>query len=802
MKEPNTAYSLLLAKKGIALLITILLLGTTSCRITKNVPDNEYLLDNVNLSIETNEKNPEIKKGKLKSYIKQKPNKRVLLFRLHLRMYNLARKDKQTGLSKLFRRIGEEPILLDTLKTIQTVENLEKYVNSKGYYEALVTQHTDSGKNRSTITYKVTTGNPHRIKRVNYIIEDTLVSSIVLKDKNNSLISEGSMFDMDLLRNERIRIEKLLKEEGYFEFSHDFITFTADTNLGKKWVDLDLIIRNRFTRTAFGDRISQPYQKYAISNVYIHTSYDPVSIYQLEEQKLLDTVSYDNQNFIFYSSPGIKFKAISDASLIRPGQIYSETSTQKTRENLNALRLYRAVNVFYRLDEEQETSSFLSFNDEEQEESEKFGKLNCHIQLTPHTLQSYNLELVGTNTASDVGIEGNFSYQHKNIFRGAEVLDTKFRAMTQFISGDELFTNSVEVGGSVGLNFPRFLGPFTGSGLIKKYTPRTQLSLSYNYQRRPDYTRTIAAATMGYRWRSKNLFHHTVIPAEVNVINIFSIDENFWERISNTYLANSYKNQVVTVTGYSIIFSNQAIQKRDYIVVRGNTEVSGNTLNGLFSLFGEKAEDGTYQLFKTSFSQFVKSDVNIVYNQKFDESNTLVYRFFAGAGLPYGNSKALPFEKRYFSGGSTGVRAWHARGLGPGSFVEEQLKFPNQTADIKLEANIEYRFPLFWLLEGALFLDAGNIWAITSADERPGAVFNVNKFYKQIALGTGTGIRMNLGFFTLRFDLGMKLYDPGIRQPSEENPDQVVVNHHWLPFNKKYSFRDDFVFHFGIGYPF
>lgn len=793
--------------KGIVLLSLVFFFSATSCRITRNVPENEYLLDNANLTIETNEKKPGVKERELQNYIKQKPNKRVLLFRLHLRMYNLARKGKEKGFSKLLRTIGEEPVLLDTLQTNQSANNLDRYINSKGYYDATVSHTTDIKGERATVNYKITMGDPYRIKRVNYVIEDTLIRNIVLNDTVNSLISVGSRFDTDLLRKERIRIEKRLKEDGYFLFSRDFITFTADTSLGKKMVDLDLVIKDRFIRTEFGDRIPQPYRKHEITSVFIYTGYDPVEYYHLEEEQLLDTVLFDDQKFIFSFSPGIKYKTISDANLIRPGQIYSESVVQKTRDNLNSLRLYRAVNVFFRPDEEAERiarleDNFLMFDNISLTDSLPMGKLNCHIQLTPHTLQSYQFDLVGTNTASDIGVEGNLSFQHKNIFKGAEVLDAKFRTMVQFLAGDEAFTNSLEVGGSVGLSFPRFLGPFKGHEYVKRYAPRTQLSLSYNYQRRPDYTRTLAGFNIGYRWRSENKFAHIFIPAELNVINIFSIDDNFLDRIANTYLANSYKNQLVTVTSYGLTYSNQSKQKKDYMVVRGNVELSGNALNGIFSIVGNKAEDGTYQLFNTSFSQFVRSDVNFIYNQRVDENNTLVYRFFAGAGLPYGNSKALPFEKKYFSGGSTGVRAWHARGLGPGTFVEEKLNVPNQTADIKIEANVEYRFNLFWMLEGALFIDAGNIWAISSADERPGAVFYPNSFYKQIALGTGAGIRMNLGFFTIRVDLGMKLHDPGIKLPSPDNPSQEIVNHNWLPFNKRYVFKDDFTLHFGIGYPF
>ncbi len=398
-----------------------------------------------------------------------------------------------------------------------------------------------------------------------------------------------------------------------------------------------------------------------------------------------------------------------------------------------------------------------------------------------------------------MGVEGNLSYQHKNLFKGAEVFDTKLRGMVQFLSGEQFSRGSYELGGSVGLNFPRFLGPFGGKISDNRYSPRTQVTASYNFQDRPEYTRTLAGMNYSYTWRSQTRFSHTFTPIEINVINLLAISDDFWEKIKDRYEANSYRNQLVTLTGYNFIFSNQSSSNSNYSVLRYNFEVSGNILNGIFSVLKVPRVDGAYQIFNTNFSQFVRSDINYVFNQVVDENNTLVYRLYAGAGLPYGNSAALPFEKKYFSGGSTGVRAWNARGLGPGSYIENQLQFPNQTADIKLEANFEYRFKLVWLLEGALFVDAGNIWAISSNDDRPGAVFKPDSFYKEIALGTGAGMRMNLGFFTIRFDMGLRVYDPGVYYIEDEQLKQNV--YHWIPFDRPYN-RNDIKFHFGIGYPF
>lgn len=799
-------FQLLLGKVFWPILIALTLL-VSSCSIARRIPEGEHLLDNANLIIEKDTKKPEVSEGELSRYIRQKPNKRVLFIRFYLRLHNMANPKKNKGISKMLKTIGEEPVLLDTFQTQQTTSNLKRYLEDKGFYDSKILDTTILSKRRATVKYNVYSGKPHRIRNISYLIEDTLMRKLILNDTLSRIVNRGDRFDIELLRAERKRIENTLREEGFFFFSQDFISFSADTSIGRKLVDLELVIRNRFTRNTFGERIPQKYRKYEINEVFVYTNYDPVEFFYLEEEKLLDTVFVDNQQFVYSLSPNVRYSTVSNANLLRPGQIYSESIVQKTRDNLNSLRLFRAVNIFFRPEESEPDAGgseggFLFFNEASKADSLRNGKLNCYIQLTPHTLQSYQVDLVGTNTASDIGMEGNLSYQHKNIFKGAEVLDTKLRGMVQFLTGESYITSSIELGGSVGLSFPRFLSPFASKEFINRFSPRTQVTASYSYQRRPEYTRTLAGMNVSYIWRSENKFTHTFTPAELSVINIFQISDIFWSKIKNTYEANSYRNQLVTVTGYGLVYSNQTKAKRSYSVLRYNFEVSGNTLRGIFSAMDVEPVNGSYQLFNTNFSQFVRNDINYVYNQVVDVNNTFVYRIYAGLGLPYGNSAALPFEKKYFSGGSTGVRAWHARGLGPGSYIETQLPIPNQTADIKLEANLEYRFNLVWLLEGALFLDAGNVWAISAADDRPGSVFYPKSFYKQIALGTGTGLRMNLGFFTLRFDLGIKVYNPGIYTTMPDFSVAVENKDHWIPFDRPYSWDKDFVVHFGIGYPF
>jgi outer membrane protein assembly factor BamA len=243
---------------------------------------------------------------------------------------------------------------------------------------------------------------------------------------------------------------------------------------------------------------------------------------------------------------------------------------------------------------------------------------------------------------------------------------------------------------------------------------------------------------------------------------------------------------------YSLIFTNQNLQKsKDFIYFKFNSELAGNILYAAFKASGAEKTDGAYELFKVSFAQYALGDIDFRYYNILNPGNKIVYRFFAGAGLPYKNSTALPFEKQYFSGGANSIRAWQVRDLGPGSYIDTtHTTYSNQTADIKLEANLEYRFKLFWVLEGALFVDAGNIWAINNNDNREGAQFKFDRFYKDIAVGTGFGTRFDFSFFIFRFDLGIKTRDP-------EYPD----GQKWV-FGSRQLGRNDFVLNLGIGYPF
>jgi outer membrane protein assembly factor BamA len=394
-----------------------------------------------------------------------------------------------------------------------------------------------------------------------------------------------------------------------------------------------------------------------------------------------------------------------------------------------------------------------------------------------------------------LGGGGNLVYRHKSLFHGAENFETKLTGAFEILDPEKFsrIDNTVKIGAEVSLDVPKFMLPVLKSeAFVKKYHPKTSFSALYNYQERPDYTRTIANLSFGYKWKSSSFMNHFINPVELNILRLPFRSEKFKDAIEATYLQNSYEDHFLSLSSYSLIYNNQNVKKaRDFQYFRLNSEIGGNILTGVNHLIGQEKPQEYFELFGIRYAQFFKLDVDFRYYQILDSDSRIVYRFFAGGGLPYGNSEALPFVKQFFSGGANSIRAWNVRSLGPGSYSPEELTgYPNQTGDLKLEANVEYRFSMLWILEGAFFLDAGNIWTIEEHENLEGAKFEAGKFVNDMALGTGFGLRFDLSFSVVRLDLGLKLRDP--KYPSPEK---------WLPGSRKIS-SNTVSWNIAIGYPF
>lgn len=765
------------------LLISLIFIagGLFSCRPARYVAEDNYLLDNYKIKLPAEN----IEKDELRGYVRQKPNKRILGFRFHLWLHNLANPEKDGWPHNWLRSIGEEPVIYDPFVTQRSATQIEQYIQNKGYYNGAVEDTVRLRGKRARITYIVNPGETYDIASVDYTFDDEGIAGIILEDTVNSLVRPGNIFDVDVLQNERIRLESLMKDKGYFFFTRENVVFNADTTRGNMQVDLTLGITSFSERQADGEYIQRPHRRYRIGDVYILPAYNPREAIDRQEEyyQNMDTLMFRGMHYLFREELPVSPRVIAQSNFILPGEVYSQENADLSYRHLFALRQYRLVNI--RFTEPGGNNS----------DTVTGPLLDAWIQLTPFNMQSYTVEMEGTNSSGDFGFGGNLIYQHRNFFGGAEIVDFKVKGALETLSDyySQSFRNTYEYGAEAGLQIPRFLLPIRSISFLRRYNPKTNLTLAYSYQRRPDYIRTIANAGFGYSWRASEYVTHIVNPVELNFVQLPHSTPDFDSLINFYNLEASFRDHMVSETNYSYIFNDQDIRKaRDFIYFRFNAETAGNILTALSRRTDRPMVDGHYRLFGTEFAQYLRSDIDFRYYQMLYGNNSMVYRIFAGAGLPYGNSKALPFEKKYFSGGANSIRAWQVRSLGPGSFFEPaDRSFPNRTADIKLEANLEYRFDMFWLIQGALFVDAGNIWAIDHNDKREGARFRFDRFYNDIAVGTGLGLRFDFSFFIFRLDTGIKLRDPA--EP---------LGRRWIHLHRRLNYDKDITFNIGLGYPF
>jgi outer membrane protein assembly factor BamA len=767
--------------QGLILLFFLIALFISSCNPTKYVPRDETLLDEVHVIV-----NKEgIKKTELVPFIKQKPNKRIFGARFYLGLYNLSNIDKDKWPHKWLREIGEEPVIFDPYSAEKSKDEIQSFIASKGYFDSQVNETIETANRKSKVYYNVDLKLPYRIRNLFYEIEDTTIRKWIYFDTVSCLIEKGKPYDVDVLQKEQSRIVRYIKDRGYYGFSSDYVYFNVDSTVGHRQVDIHYVVKEAMQIDA-NSRVSLvPHSLYKVRNIYIYPNFIPREALEGGEEylKRLDTIDYKGYYFISVDEkPEIKYDLIIQSLYLKPGVRYNGSNLEQTQSHLLALKTFRLVNIYYN-----EVP-----NPEAEAGSEKI--LDCNIQLTMLSQQSFKVELEGTNSSGNLGGALNLIYQHKNLFHGAELFDFKLKGAYEAISQQNANLRSTqEYGIETSLRLPKFLIPFiTTEGFIKKYNPSTNLLAAYDYQNMPFYTRTMANATFGYRWEGNAYKTHIVNPIQFNIVDLLSIDSAFQAKIeSSSYLAYSYKDVMILGGNYSYIFSNQKVKRTSHTFLRVNAEASGNLLNTISKITGAKKTEDSFNFFGQPFAQYVRADIDLRYNVTLNPASSIVYRGFVGAAIPYGNSKAIPFEKQYFGGGANGVRAWQVRTLGPGSYTPDYTEFLNQTADIKIEANAEYRFKLFWILESALFLDAGNIWSVNSDTARPGSQFLFNKFYKDMAIGAGTGFRFDFSFVLLRADLGMKLRDPAIASGSK-----------WIPLNGPYSFKKDFTIVIAIGYPF
>lgn len=761
------------------LIITFLFLA--SCNPTKYVADDEQLLDKVKISGHLDE----MTHDELMDYVRQKPNVRVLGFwRLGLNIYNLSG-NKDNGWNRWLRTIGSEPVIFDSIQVDRSREQLSLYAQSRGYFDAIVTDTIYSnGEKKCVVDYNVNAGQIYRISSSNINVIDDSIRPIIQNSMNNTLLKAGQPFDSNLHDAERARITRLMQQNGYYNFSKEHIYFIADSTVGDHLISDSTIVINDIDPLT--NLATLPHRQFKIGTVSFNvanTNEDRTTLHPI------DSVTYHGLLIRYAQKPVFNNQLLANSCFIKPNELYNIQNVELTQQRFNSLKLFRSTNI--KLSEDS-TTKITNITPDSIKTQRPLGLLNCNINLVTGNQQAYSVEVEGTNSSGNLGGAFSIGYSHNNIFRNAEVFDVKMRLATQNQSardGKEHFF-TLETGVDVSLTVPNVIAPFVSHEFNRKRNPSTVFTFAYDYQRRPDFTKSSALTKLSYNWHGSRYVTHTFTPAEINYVSIPTISDNFADYIRGTYLQYSYHDHFIMSLNYTFLFNQQKVRKLGTAwYFRSSVETAGNLLSALLKN-KEKDNFGSRHFFNIGYSQYVKSDIELRFQQSDIWQNHFVYRLFAGIGIPYGNSQSLPFEKSYFAGGANSIRAWAVRGLGPGSSKgDASLKYHNQIGDIRLEMNAEYRYKMISILEGAIFADAGNIWMLKKSTNKPEEQFS-NKFYKQIALGAGLGLRLNFDYFIIRFDAASKLYDPS----KDENKRWVIARERygWNKIN----------FNFAIGYPF
>lgn len=761
----------------------ILYIGMTvifaACSTTKYVPEGEYLLDEVRIRSD----NKQVHSSELNPYLRQRPNSKWFsLIKTQLYVYNWSGRDTTRWINRTLRRLGDAPVIYDEKETRKTAEELEKAVQNMGYISAFVTPSLTTKGKKAKLVYNIHTGKPYIVRSISYDIPDDTIRRYVQRDSAATLLYPGMYCNINVLDEERQRIADMLRRQGYYRFNKEYLEYTADTVRGTYDVQLTMhLLPFRVTN----DSVAK-HRQYTVCDVGFVTDYDPLQGTLQESINVNDSIHFNGFPIYFNDHLYLRPQVLVNSLAIRPGQLYDEQDVQRTYSNFGRLPALSYTNI--RFFETKADST----------------RLDAFVLLTRSKHKSVSFELEGTNSAGDLGAAAAVNFQHRNLFRGAESLMLRLRGAYEAVSGlqgSQFNENYTELSAEATLNFPRFMFPFLSRDFTRRVNASTEFGLQYNYQMRPEFTRIIASANWSYRWSMhRRRAQHRIDLLDVNYLYMPWIEnsfrQEFLEEGNNYILRYNYENRFIVRMGYSFTYNsagqslvNNTMVGNSY-AIRLNLESAGNVLYGIAKLAGmRRNEAGEYTLLNIPFAQYVKADFDFAKNIVIDNRNSLAFHFGAGVVVPYGNARMVPFEKRYFSGGANSVRGWSVRDLGPGSFPGDG-NFLNQSGDLKLDASIEYRTRLFWKFRGAVFVDAGNIWTLRDYPDQPGGKFEFDKFYKQIAVAYGLGLRLDLDFFVLRFDGGMKAINPVYKSGPERYP---IVHP---------DFGRDFAFHFAVGYPF
>ena len=716
-------------------LLTILIMSV-SCSTTRVLQDDQYRLARNKVVIENDK---EYNSSQLNKYLKQNKG---LGWSPFLYVYNWTNGNGGAW-DKFVQKIGKEPVVYSAEQVDNSIINIKDHLEYNGYYGSDIKPDIRVRKKIVSVIYNVSLGERYPIDNITIKVpQHGEFGPEFLADSSSFTIRKGDYLSEQALEAETEILAASMRNKGFYDFTKNNFFFEADTVSvpGRALLTMQV---NEYTRNE-SPRDAKPIRRYYIDKV----------------------------TFSYPKNLKIRESILRDLNTVIPGDVYSETAVNQTYSRLSALRVFSSVNIGMT--------------------PKDTNLIDCSISLAQSKLQGikFNLE-ASTNSSGLFGISPQISYYHKNIFKGGEWLNLSFLGNTQFKFRDNVRSN--EFGASASLSLPRFFPlPYR---YFKGDIPRTDFSISYNYQNRPEYTRNIISTSYGYTGDLDNKFFYQAYPLQLNIVRLMNLDSEFYENLAaDPFLRNAYQDHFDLGSGATLHYTTNAstVPTETYFYSRLQLDIAGNLLSA-FKPFMRKDANGSGMIWKTPYSQYVRCELTLGRTWVWGKNNgqSIATRLLGGLGYAYGNSSALPFEKHFYGGGANSLRGWQARTVGPGtSQMDKSFIIPNQTGDMKLEANIEYRFNIFWKIAGAAFIDAGNVWTLQGADteENQLARFRWDTFGDSIAANWGAGIRLDFGFLLLRLDMGLRVHDPAAQEK-------------WIGPDKWFK-GENYSLHFGVGYPF
>ena len=639
------------------------------------------------------------------------------------------------------RKRGTQPVLLSESQVKASEDNIRSHLEYIGYFGSQVTSDVRYKDKKAFVTYYVVPGKQYTIRSIDYELpEDPEFRAEFEADLPRTTIKEGQILSESSLEAETVRSAEYFRNCGYFGFDKSYYFCEADTLSHDGTAALTMAIRE-YPRGGSPDN-AKPHRKFTIGDVTLSYPEEiPIRTYILEELNVL-----------------------------RPGMPYSERAVNATYSRLSNLSVFNSVNI-----------AMNPVSDD---------VVDCDINLLNGGVQGFKANLeASVNSTGLFGVSPQLNYFHKNFFHGGELFNLGLKGNFQFKLREPV--RSTEFSVSSTLRIPKLIGLpnslFRGPNL-----PHTDLSLGFSYQDRPEYKRMMINTSFGYTGSLGRNFYYQFYPFQANIVRLFSVSDSFADRlVEDLFLLNAYSDHFDVGVGGMLYYTTDAsaIPKRSYRYGRLNFDISGNVLS-LFNSAMPTNMMGQHTIWEVPYAQYLRGELQLGQTLRFGDGDTqaVALRFLVGAGYGYGNSTTVPFEKQFYAGGANSMRGWQARALGPGSVEPwtEYFLIPSQTGDFKMEANVEYRFPIVWKLEGAVFADAGNVWDLRKTVGFEGSNFS----FDTIAADWGLGLRVNLDFILVRIDTGFKVYEPC--RPADE---RLVGPELWLK-------GGNFAIHFGVGYPF